>query len=1398
MSNKITWKQFEYANEGRINDAFEDLTRVIFKIKYAGNISAELIAKNDVHPGFEADPINVGGKRLAFQSKYSNDSVYNAFLHSLKIAERRYKKQVDIIYLFTNRGLDSKCDGYKRILEAGKRIGAKIEFVNDKIILDMVSFEDCFKNVRFSFFNKLEIDDAWIEKEALNALKKQSNKYNKNGYHAITNDISHLLNYVFENNYRDALNLFINNVNASFNHLIKTTYLNKINRKFDNVLSSRIHEFIVNNISEDDCLKIFDKFTDIKIKLSKEIKKTSDYITANKDENNEKEQEYLLYLYNVNSVLSEIESSRQGFVRSSIIKTHIIEGDFGCGKTHLLKYVTDKRLNDNERTLLLYGESFVYSDSTIEEEIIKSLGLPLTSFDELLEVLESKGERDDKYTYIIIDAINECKNHRKWKVSLYNFIDKISSFKHIKLFLSLRSAYSKECLGDDLLTLESDNKLMVHKLNGLLRYGDEIPGFLKHYNITYSKISNEAIDAFTKPLLLTLYCKTNQNKNVNYIKNVDRISIVNEYIRYEEQRWENLEDDCEILQFNLVIKCIGQYLIKQYQKTIPINVLTKTLKDNGISPKNIKYMEKSDILEQIELDDGTKQIRFYYDAFLDKACSDALFSEDRGQCEFNIINFIDKDEKFRIIQSAISLILNRYKKTFGIEMDGLLLILFKKLGKEVFDSVFYEYLDCLLDDTDFDIRQVYSRYSNYLSSQRIYELIFERIIGSQNPNNFVLLDNMLFNLSLVLRDYYWTIYVNNQYEKYDSNLKRCIGIIFNKKRSEVEDNELILLSWLLTSTNRELRDHVSKEMVNILIAKPSSMLFVLNKYLKTNDPYVVSRILAAVYGAIAISQTIEKDTLESIASLVFNEVFDLDHAYEDIQVREYGRNIIETILNKNIPLKIDTNKCFPPYNSKNIPQLKVANIEKLYPENDYKNKVYYGTSYIASSLSPELKIGKLTRPYGDFGRYVFDSKLSDFVFKDENADRRKIFLYAYNYIVQVLGYNNDLFTTYDKEHYSYRSRKTATERIGKKYEWLALFHVMAKVTDNYKMNDRYGIGKKKTNFKGTWEPYLRDFDPTQLLINSNRFYSSNNSISISKYNNFDVGNHKWVERNKNSFKVEEAMVLKDSSGNEWIAIDTSCKDESDSIIEDKPYQSIWFRMKAYLIDKNDLKRISKTFIENKSNILNNILYENDNYQLFAYDYCWSSSYSNYYDDNNVVTITVPYTVHIKSTEEYKKSMNYQIILWDNKKINFSNNNDYHDETRYRIIAKIKRLSHSYLWEAEYDYSKEDTISYIVPSKVLTDMLGIYQHKSGVWCDNCGEIVAADFSLFIKSNVKGLYVRKDILMNKLPNQYMLLWIARCELMSIKKKYGSDNKRYLKNIMMYYDESSGDLKRINVND
>ena len=1397
MSNIITWEQFEYVNSSNPYDAFEDLTRLYFKLKYARNINIELIAKNKIHPGFEADPIEINGKRLAFQSKYSKSSVYSSFIKSLKVAEKKYKGKIDIIYLFTNCGLDSACESYKEILKIGKRIGAKIIPVINKTILDSIENDDDFKNVRACFFNKHDLDALWFENMATNALGQQKEKYSRDGFNVITNEIGRLMSVVFENSYKSALSNLVDNIYRLLNGLLNKKYLFGIDREFDKRLADIVEKYVSKDITESECLELPNKVDEIGKEVNFKINNLNEQIN-NDEEDDPKKRETVYYLHDVNNVIEEIELANGIVIHSSIAKTHIIEGEFGCGKTHLFKYVTDRRLQQNERVLLLYGESFLYNELTIEEEILKCLDISNISFDDFLGILEAKGERDGEYTYLLIDAINECSNYLKWKTSLGNLISKLSTFKHIKLFISLRNSYSKECLGDNLDIFENNNKLMVHGLRGLSPYNGEINKFLDYYKVEYSGISETALEVFMKPLLLTFYCKINQGKTVGYINNVDRIGILNDYIHYEERRFREQKPNCPYLQFDEVIRIIGDYLVSNYCKTIPQSVLVKKLSTEGIDAQNIRYMGSSDIIEQKTHEDGSVHINFYYEAFLDKACSDSLFNGDKKICERNIVNFVGDGKRFRIIQSAISLLLNRYKKTFGEEMDGVLKSLYTKLDKNTFESIFLEYLSCLLSDADFDLKQVYSRYSKYIKSKSSYELIWNRIINYQNLYDYYpLFDDMLFDLPLATRDYVWTIYINTQFDEYRRNLKECLSAVFNKEYADINNQELILLVWLLTSSNRELRDYVSKELVKIFAKKHDVIVPLLRKYLKVNDPYIVSRILAATFGAISITENVDKTILTEIAIVVNENVFNLDIVYEDIQVRDYAKNIIELIGYRGIKLAFDIKRCFPPYNSKPVPFIAVKDVEKLYPPNDYENSIYYGTSNISFSLSPELKIGKLTSPYGDFGRYVFDSKLRDFAFKNQTKDRKRIFLYAFFYIVNVLGYKNELFTKYDKEHYSYRSRKNATERIGKKYEWLSLFHTLAKVADNYKMRSPFDDAAKPIPYSGTWDPFVRDFDPTQLLKNNDRQYETDISMYVSHFTCFEPGNHEWIDKNKESFGIEKTIILKDSKDREWVAIEAIKKDETGSIAEDKPYQSIWFRVKAYVIETKELDSIIKAFKIKNYDITNGVIYENDNYQLYAFDYCWNTSYAGYYSDNNVINITNHYQIKVKSSKKYKKEHNIRIVFGDSV-LDLSDNGEYHIEHRSKTISKMLRLSHTYLWEAEYDYSKDDTISCYMPSKVLADMLKIRQSELGVWVDDNNRIVLADFSLVVESDVNGLYVRKDVLFSRMGKKQMMIWVARCELLSIVERYGSDNARFLKSTLLYIDDKTGKLEQIDVED
>ena len=60
-----------------------------------------------------------------------------------------------------------------------------------------------------------------------------------------------------------------------------------------------------------------------------------------------------------------------------------------------------------------------------------------------------------------------------------------------------------------------------------------------------------------------------------------------------------------------------------------------------------------------------------------------------------------------------------------------------------------------------------------------------------------------------------------------------------------------------------------------------------------------------------------------------------------------------------------------------------------------------------------------------------------------------------------------------------RHENKKIERIGKKYQWIALYNILARVSDTHMLKDWDGATHP---YEGTWEPYVRDFDPT-LNIN---------------------------------------------------------------------------------------------------------------------------------------------------------------------------------------------------------------------------------------------------------------------------------------------------------------------------
>ncbi len=135
------------------------------------------------------------------------------------------------------------------------------------------------------------------------------------------------------------------------------------------------------------------------------------------------------------------------------------------------------------------------------------------------------------------------------------------------------------------------------------------------------------------------------------------------------------------------------------------------------------------------------------------------------------------------------------------------------------------------------------------------------------------LQYLLLKQPLNHRDYLWTIYINDM-----ASEDRVLQLIeyFEQGNSFLGMNTqslklmLTLFAWLLTSSNRRLRDQASKAIVEILCRNFDLCLPLLEKFENVDDPYVLQRLYCCVFGAcIKRTDTAEKE-YEQLALYVYN------------------------------------------------------------------------------------------------------------------------------------------------------------------------------------------------------------------------------------------------------------------------------------------------------------------------------------------------------------------------------------------------------------------------------------------------------------------------------------------------------------------------------------------------
>lgn len=122
-----------------------------------------------------------------------------------------------------------------------------------------------------------------------------------------------------------------------------------------------------------------------------------------------------------------------------------------------------------------------------------------------------------------------------------------------------------------------------------------------------------------------------------------------------------------------------------------------------------------------------------------------------------------------------------------------------------------------------------------------------------HPWNAHFLERQLRKRTMAVKDQWWTIKINYLYSDERSAVHRVIDWALTVKVTDAVDEESVqlvslTLGWMLSSSNRFLRDRATKAAVNLLNGRETLAASFVRSFATVDDLYIRERVLAIAYG----------------------------------------------------------------------------------------------------------------------------------------------------------------------------------------------------------------------------------------------------------------------------------------------------------------------------------------------------------------------------------------------------------------------------------------------------------------------------------------------------------------------------------------------------------------------
>lgn len=707
----------------------------------------------------------------------------------------------------------------------------------------------------------------------------------------------------------------------------------------------------------------------------------------------------------------------------------LVTGSAGIGKTHSCCDIAMSRFKTGLLTVVLFGYRF--REGPIWDQIRLQLGLDGGWTERSLwDALDAAGETSGLPLMIVIDALNESQPRSMWRRELAILIRSIQRRPNLRLCITCRTGFIPSVLENTL-----DVALVQHPGFAGIEF-DACRTFFSHYGLE-PPFGPFLDPEFSNPLFLKLICKALSASGRTSLPagwNGFRAGF-QAFLRERDLEWEH-SHQLEHGALTRSLEAIASQMAKQSVRTLP-------MRDALIAVANLSSHAES-IVEQLIDDEMLLRVAGNPQGMIGDGPDDISFAYER------LGDHLQVQASLRVLgpNTPIPATLVELARDEPGIAEALAIQLPEFTGKE------------LLDVSEFDVRVPWLRALEWRTVSSIGEraeywvrkLLLQPETTSATLNALIVLalrpghrlDGKWFfkeflSYSQADRDRIWCPYLHDAIEEGNAThpIRRLIDSVWHAFGSNPEPETVFswlgILCWCFAAADRRVRDRATRAAIRLAESDSGVWSKVCSLMLDVDDDYVVERILASAYGTHL--RTRNDVNLADLARVVAQKILVLPRV--NAMIRDYARCICELAIRRGIfSSDIPVSSIRPPFQSAwplHLPSPEALNISVGGDAKERSPHVFESTSYSHR---------------GDFAIYVIEPAVEPYRESISAAEAcRWIFFH-----VMSMGYTEERFGHYDwyivQRFGGGRGRPEWAERIGKKYQWIALHRLLAHLSDH--------------------------------------------------------------------------------------------------------------------------------------------------------------------------------------------------------------------------------------------------------------------------------------------------------------------------------------------------------------